>query len=430
MWRRIGALVRKEFIQLKRDRRTLAMMIILPLVWLVAFGYAVSFDVPHLKVFVVDHANNEASRDVINRIERHESLDVTGSGTEAEAVNALKKSIADVTVVFPEGFEFPARSKENQMTIKADGSRLFTAQSAVRELNEVLRDLQKESMRDMKEELEKSLGEKPNMDLSIELPADSPLAQLPPGVGEKIKSSVESQVKSALEKQMDEQKKKLEEKLPDPDASAPEVEVLYNPDLKSVHYMIPGLVGLVLIFITTLMTALGVVREKERGTLEQLVVSPLRPFELIMGKLLPYMIIATVDFAIVLTAGVWVFDVPLTGDVLSFVLVALLFLFGSLGVGLLVSTVSQNQQQAMQLAVLTLVPQFILSGFVFPLEAMPWAIRWISYLMPLSYFLPISRDVFLKGMSAWDHPLEFAVLAFFGVFFLLVATIRFRRSLA
>lgn len=209
----------------------------------------------------------------------------------------------------------------------------------------------------------------------------------------------------------------------------PEVDVLYNADLKSVHYMIPGLVGLVLIFITTLMTALGVVREKERGTLEQLIVSPLRPFELMLGKVLPYMIIATLDFAVVFAAGVYWFDVPFRGDLFSFILVALLFLFSSLGMGLLVSTVSQNQQQAMQLAVMTLVPQILLSGFIFPLEAMPWGIRWIAYVLPLSYFLPISRDVFLKGMSAWDYPLEFAVLAFFGVFFLLVATIRFRRSL-
>jgi ABC-2 type transport system permease protein len=193
--------------------------------------------------------------------------------------------------------------------------------------------------------------------------------------------------------------------------------------------MVPGLLGLVLIFITTLMTALGVVKEKERGTLEQLIVSPLTSFELILGKLLPYMIIASVDFLLVFAVSHFVFKVPFTGDLLSYLLVALLFLFASLGLGLFVSTVSQNQQQAMQLAVLMLVPQFILSGFVFPLEAMPWAIRFLAYLMPLTYFLPISRDAFLKGMSAWDHPLPFAALCLFAVFFLLIATIRFRRSL-
>jgi ABC-2 type transport system permease protein len=429
VWKRIGALVRKEFVQLRRDRRTLAMMILLPILWLVAFGYAVNFDVPHLKVFVVDRADNGDSRDVIDRIDRHDSLEVVGSGSEEDAVDRIKDGTADVILVFPEAFEFPAKDEDSQLKIQVDGSRLFTAQSAVRELNDVLKDLQKDSIRDIKEELEKTFEKSREDSLSLSLSGDSPLSNLPPQAAESLWKQIESRVKSALEERMEERKDELEKQLPDPEASMPDVDVLYNADLKSVHYMIPGLVGLVLIFITTLMTALGVVREKERGTLEQLIVSPLRPFELMLGKVLPYMIIATLDFAIVFAAGVYWFDVPFRGDLFSFILVALLFLFSSLGMGLLVSTVSQNQQQAMQLAVMTLVPQILLSGFIFPLEAMPWGIRWIAYVLPLSYFLPISRDVFLKGMSAWDYPLEFAVLAFFGVFFLLVATIRFRRSL-
>jgi ABC-2 type transport system permease protein len=428
MWKRIGALVRKEFIQLRRDRRTLAMMIMLPLVWLVAFGYAVNFDVQHLRVFAVDKAKNDASRDVLKRVNGYEKLDVIATGTEEEARAALKKGTADVAILFPEHFRLLAHKKDEQMRIWVDGSRLFTAQSAVRKLNEVLRDVQKENIQKVKENLQNLSGtvQPPAM----ELPPGMGPAGLPPQAVEQVKQAVKSQVMTALQKAGEEMKKKAQEQLPDPDAMAPTVDVLYNPDLKSANYMIPGLLGLVLIFITTLMTALGVVREKERGTLEQLIVSPLTSLELILGKLLPYMLIATLDFVLVFAVGTWLFHVPFKGDLLSFLLAALLFLFASLGLGLLVSTVSQNQQQAMQLAVMTLVPQIILSGFVFPLEAMPAAIRWLSYLMPLTYFLPISRDAFLKGMSAWDHPLPLAALAFFAVLFLLVATVRFKRSLA
>jgi len=430
MWKRIGALIVKEFIQLKRDRRTLAMMIMLPVIWLVAFGYAVNFDVNHFRVFVVDQSRSEDSREVIREVEKHQEMSVTGRGTELEAREALKFGHADVAILFPEKYDSIAQSQEQQLRILVDGSRLFTAQSAVREVNEVLVDIQKANMEDLRQKIEDRLTGAETPEVEWNLPADSPLSKLPPHVAKDLQNQIQSQIRTSMEERMEEQKEELAEQFPDPEHMAAEVTVLYNEDLKSVHYMIPGLMGLVLIFITTFMTALGVVREKERGTLEQLIVSPLRSVELILGKLLPYMIIATFDFLVVLAVGIGVFEVPFTGDLLSFLLMALIFLFASLGIGLFISTVSQNQQQAMQLAMMTLLPQFILSGFVFPLEAMPVWIRWLSYLMPLTYFLPISRDVFLKGMSAWDHPEALAMLSFFAVLFLLVATIRFRRSLA
>jgi ABC-2 type transport system permease protein len=428
VWKRIGALIVKEFIQLKRDRRTLAMMIMLPVIWLVAFGYAVNFDVNHFRVFVVDQAKSEDSRQVIHEVEANEEMSVVDRGTEQEAREALKYGKADVAILFPKEYDSIAKSKEQQLNILVDGSRLFTAQSAVREVSEVLGDIQKANMKELRQNVEERFkGEAPEM--KLELPPDSPLAKLPPNVTKDLQNQIKSQIRAAMNEQLEEQKKELEDQFPDPEYMAAKVEVLYNKDLKSVYYMIPGLMGLVLIFITTFMTALGVVREKERGTLEQLIVSPLRSVELILGKLLPYMIIATVDFLLVLAVGIGVFDVPFTGDLVSYLLMALIFLFASLGIGLFISTVSQNQQQAMQLAMMTLLPQFILSGFVFPLEAMPEWIRWLSYFMPLTYFLPISRDVALKGMSAWDHPVAMAMLAFFAVLFLLVATVRFRRSL-
>lgn len=429
MRKRIRALMIKEFIQLKRDRRTLVMMILLPIIWLVAFGYAVNFDVNHIRVYIVDEASNEAGREVIQKMEEEEEIEIVEWGTEQEARDALKHGNADVALLLPAEYAFIAKNKEQQLTILVDGGRMFTAQSTMRTINEVLGDIQKDNMVELRQNIEARLASVETPDVNLEIPTDSPLTQLPPIVVEQLQDQIQSQIRGEMEVQLEEQRQEVQNQFPDPDYMGAEIEVLYNEDLKSVYYMIPGLMGLVLIFITTFMTSLGVVREKERGTLEQLVVSPLRSVELILGKLLPYMLISTFDFLVVFTVGIWIFDVPFTGDVISYLLTALVFLFASLGLGLLISTVSQNQQQAMQLSIMVLLPQFILSGFVFPLEAMPEGIRWLSYLMPLTYFLPISRDVFLKGMSAWDHPLALAMLTFFAVLFLLVSTIRFRRSL-
>ncbi|MFC7441905.1 ABC transporter permease [Laceyella putida] len=427
MWRRIGALIRKEFIQLKRDRRTLAMLIVLPVLWLVAFGYAVNFDVNVSNVMIVDQARNEAAGKAIKQMEKNGDLRIVErEATQAQGEEALKQGTTDAVILIPKAYDLSPDNADEQLRIWVDGSRLFSAQSVVRELNEALGDLQQENMEEMKEQMEAEWQQAKAPEVKLDLGG----TMIPPQVASQVKEKIETQLSEQLNERQEEQKARLTDQLPNPDFMAPEIEVRYNEDLKSVYHMIPGLMGLVLIFITTLMTALGVVKEKERGTLEQLVVSPLRSVELILGKLLPYMIIATLDFFIVFAVGTWVFQVPFTGDLFSYLLVALLFLFASLGLGLFVSTVSETQQQAMQLAVLTLVPQFILSGFVFPLEAMPEAIRWIAYVMPLTYFLPISRDVFLKGMSAWDHPLPFAMLAFFALLFLLIATIRFKRSLA
>lgn len=432
MKRRMGAMVKKEFIQLSRDRRTLAMMILLPVIWLVAFGYAVSFDIDQVNVVAVDQAENEASRNLLKELAARDEFVLEKMVDKQQAEKRLSEGEADVVILFPAAYRTFPQQKEEQLEVRVDGSRLFTAQSALRKVNDFLLDLQQEQIETVQEEVQKLLeaADEPLIDLSSSEELAVLSQVLPAEQMEKLQGALGKVMAEAAEERAEAVKGQMEELFPDADQIGPTVEVLYNPDLKSVHYMIPGLVGLVLIFITTLMTALGIVREKERGTLEQLIVSPLRPFELILGKLLPYMFIALIDFLLVLGVGVTLFDVPFTGEVGSFFLVALLFLIGSLGIGLLISMVSQNQQQAMQLAVLTLVPQFILSGFVFPLEAMPWGIRWVAYLMPLTYFLPISRGVFLKEASAFDFPFEFGILTVYAVLFITVAAIRFRRSLA
>ncbi|SDW11263.1 ABC-2 type transport system permease protein [Marininema mesophilum] len=426
MWRRIQAIVGKEFIQLRRDRRTLAMMVMLPVLWLVAFGYAVNFDVETIRVVVVDEAKHSDSASFINQIKEEEDFKVTEKARMSEAKRTLEQGKRDVIIHFPKDYKQFPQNKRERIQIQVDGSRLFQAQSALRKLNGVLADVQQDSMQKMQRELQTTLMKSVSFGMGMDSPQWREMMKslLP----EKV-AQLQKGLEKANKEQMESTMKRMEKALPKMDQIQPDVDVLYNPDLKSVSFMIPGLVGLVLIFITTLMTAMGVVREKERGTLEQLIVSPVSSFELLVGKLIPYCIIAVFDFLLVFAVGVWFFDVPFRGDLLPFLSVSCLFLLASLGIGLLISTVSQNQQQAMQLAILTLVPQFILSGFVFPLEAMPWGIRWLSYLMPLTYFIPISRGSFLKGVSPLTDEWGILALAIAAVLFLVLATIRFRRSL-
>ncbi len=372
MGNRVGAMIRKEFIQIRRDRRTLAMIVVIPLIWLIAFGYAVTFDVKHVSTVLLDQAHNEASRELAAAFRASDSFDLVDLGVRdvAGIRDDLKAGRAVAGIVVPPGYGGPGAAP---VRVLADGSDLFSAQSVLRAGQAIL---QASALK----RLRQSLG---------------PLGQALPATG-----------------------------------GAPAFEVLYNPQLKSSYVMIPGLVGMVMVFIATLMTALGVVRERERGTLEQLIVTPVRPLELMIGKVTPYILISAVDFVLIVVVGLWLFDVPLRGSFLILSLASLFFLLGALGIGLLVSTVSQNQQQAMQLAVFTLFPQFIFSGFIFPLAAMPWGVRWIGYLMPLTYFMPVARGVFLKAQQ-WDGLWPYvAVLAVYGVGVLVLAATRFNKRLA
>jgi ABC-2 type transport system permease protein len=208
------------------------------------------------------------------------------------------------------------------------------------------------------------------------------------------------------------------------------VQILYNPKLTTSWVMVPGLAGLILVFIGTLITSLGVVRERQTGTLEQLAVMPLRARDVIAGKIAPYLMVAAVDLVLIVLIGMGVFHVPFVGNVATFALGAALFLLVTLGMGVLISTVSQNQGQAIQLAFMIMLPQVLLSGLIFPITSMAAGVRWISYVLPLTYFIQISRGVMLKAtpISALWPPL--GLLALLAVVVLGLAIVRFRRDLA
>jgi ABC-2 type transport system permease protein len=353
MW----AMVVKEFRQLRRDRRTLAMMILLPVVLLIVFGYAASFDVDSIptRVFGPDA---ERVADSLTAPFDVDEVDPDGTRSDAEADLRDARAAAAVVTGGDSGTEGGDRTGDGGVTVLLDGAELFTANAA--------------------------------------------------------RTALASQVAAN----------------PEAPESAVAVDVLFNEDLDTSAVMVPGLAGLILLFVGTVITSLGVVRERQAGTLEQLAVMPLRPRDVFLGKIAPYFLVATLDLLLVLGVGVPLFDVPFRGSVVVLALGALLFLFVTLGMGVLISTVSQNQGQAIQLAIMTLLPQVLLSGLIFPLASMAAGVRWISYLLPLTYFTQISRGVMIRGTGLTALGQPFLFLALLGVVVVTLATLRFRRDLA
>lgn len=209
-----------------------------------------------------------------------------------------------------------------------------------------------------------------------------------------------------------------------------EIRIWYNPELKSRNFMVPGVLGLLLMVITTVLTSLAIVKEKELGTLEQLIVTPIKPYQLIVGKLAPFLLIGIVDVILVVFFASLVFNLPVKGGVLLLLFLCLIFLMTTLGLGLFVSTISRTQQQAMMTAIFFfMMPMIFFSGFVFPIENMPTVIQYVSYLIPLRYFFVIVRGLFLKGVGLnilWPQALA---LLIFGVIILSMSVIRFQKRL-
>jgi ABC-2 type transport system permease protein len=338
----VWAMVAKEFRELRRDRRTVAMMIILPVVLLVVFGYAANFKVHDIAAVTVGPGAQQAAALLRPPTFRVNAVD-PGAG-EAAARARLRDGQDVVAVVTGAGGPL----------VLLDGTQLFAVETA-----------------------------------------ETALARAVPA-----------------------------------GTSAARIQILYDPDLTTSWVMVPGLAGLILVFIGTLITSLGVVRERQAGTLEQLAVMPFRARDVIAGKIAPYLMVAAVDLVLILLIGINLFHVPFVGNVAVFALGAVLFLLVTLGMGVLISTVSQNQGQAIQLAFMILLPQVLLSGLIFPVSSMAAGVRWISYVLPLSYFIQISRGVMLKAMpiTALWQPL--GLLALLAVVVLGLAIVRFRRDLA
>ena len=340
MW----AITVKELRQLRRDHRMLALMVAMPLILMIVFGYAASFDVTEVPTVVTGPQAATVAEGLPATLE---VVELRPDDGRAEAEMALRDGDADAAVVT--GGAGPL--------VLLDGSSLFSARAAM-----------------------------------------AALAAARPA--------------------------------PPASAAAPSVEVLFNPRLETSAVLVPGLIGMVLVFVGTVVTSLGVVRERQAGTLEQLAVMPFRPRDVVAGKVLPYFAVAALDMLVVVGAGLVLFDVPFNGSPWLFDLAAAMFLLVTLGSGVLISTISENQGQAVMVALMTLLPQVLLSGLIFPVEAMAAGVRWIAYLLPLRYFIDVARGVLVRGAGAEALALPLGMLAVLGVAVFTLAMLRFRRDLA
>jgi ABC-2 type transport system permease protein len=334
----VWAIVVKEFREVRRDKRLVALMVLIPLLLLVVFGYAARFDVTSVDIKIVGPQAAQVQSHV-PPLFHVTAVDPT-EGREG-AVNDLRTGDYAAVVV---------TSAAAPTEILVDGANLFSAQAITKAV-----------------------------------------ARLPLNLT---------------------------------------VTVLFNPELKTSVVMVPGIIGILLVFVGTLATALGVVRERQTGTLEQLAVMPFRPRDVFVGKVAPYFLIAAVDTVIVVGVGLGLFGVPFNGSIAIFVLGAVLFLFVTLSIGVLISSVSENQGQAIQLTMMTLLPQILLSGFIFPVSSMAPGVRWIAYLLPLKYFVDISRGVMLRGAPLSSLWFPLVMLAVLGIAAFTLSIRRFRKDLA
>ncbi|MFZ5824391.1 MAG: ABC transporter permease [Bacillota bacterium] len=418
MLQRILALAQKELIQIRRDKRNLAMMLGIPVLWLLLFGYAFTFDINEVTVAVVDQSGTETGARVaraFGEYERFRAVDLS-EATEQGIYDAIHRDQVKMAVFLPAGFG--QAESEVQMKVLIDGSDLFASQTGARLIARAMEPVQAEVRVESAERFKEALAAQ--LKAHGEARAKALVEQAPP----QLKSQV-AQMAAAAQAPVE----PLELGAVAPPAMTMDLQILYNPDLKSAPVMIPGLLGMVVMFMTTLMTAMGVVREREHGTMEQLVVTPIRPVELMLGKIIPYFFVGCFDFALVYFAGVYLFDLQFAGSLPLFMALSLLLVFTTLGLGLLLSTVAQNQQQAMQLAMMVVMPQVLVSGMIFPLSSLPKVIQYIAYGLPFTHYVPIARGMFIKGQGLDLLWVPALVLAVYAVAVVALASARFRKRL-
>jgi ABC-2 type transport system permease protein len=369
---RIRHLIRKEFLELRQDPRLFGIVIMAPLLQLTMLGYAATTDVRDVPLVVVDQDRSAASRELISRFEASQNFAVVDSLTSLDAVDAyLDAGRAWMALAVPAGY----------------GERIRVGQPAVIQLVADGTDANSTNV---------ALGY---------------ARALVTGYARELLASSGGQIVPPL-------------------VSA-DVRVWFNPGLESRDFMIPGILALLLLVVTTNLSSMAIVREKELGTLEQLNVTPLARSELIIGKLVPYAVLGMVDVLLVVAVAVGWFEVPLRGSFWLLIGMCLIYLLSTLGLGLFVSTISRTQQQAMMTtSFFFLLPMIFLSGFIFPIENMPDAIQPFTYLIPLRYFLIILRGIFLKGVGLDVLWPQAAALLLWGLAVLTLATLRSTKRLA
>jgi ABC-2 type transport system permease protein len=354
MLQRIWAVLQKEFIHISRDRGTLMILLSLPLIQVILFGYAINMNVKHIPTVVADQSLDADSRAYIDAMTSSGYFDiVTTVPDRGEAIRAIDAGQARVGIVIPPDFANQVKRGTAQALVLVDGSDLFTSQSAYNAASVIA---QAYATRLLVEQVNQSAS-------SLE-------------AGDNTGAAGQS--------------------LYPLDAH---IRILYNPDLKDLWFVTPGIIAMLLQTQSIAMTTAAVVRERETGTIEQLLVTPIRPTELLLGKLAPNILLALFNMFTIMAIGVFGFGVPFQGDFALFVGLALVYIFSGLGLGLLISTLSRNYRQAQQLTMMISLLGLVLSGFIFPRYTMPAVIRLIGNIFPLTYFIPITRAIMTKGVG-------------------------------
>jgi drug efflux transport system permease protein len=372
---RLRSLIRKEFIQIGRDKRTLILVLVIPIMQLFLLGYAATNDVRNVPLAVYNQDRGAEARLLLDVYRSADYFTISYDvSSEAELRDLIDSGKARAGLIIPPRYGDDIKAGQPaQVMFVLDGSDPTVASTALS------------------------------------------AAQL---IGQAYSTQV-------LEVQL---LRRGQATIIQPPVQV-STNVWYNPDLISAHFMIPGVIGMILFALTSILTASAIVRERERGTIEQLIVTPIRPWELVVGKLLPYVILALLNALEVLAIGHYWFGVPIRGSLWMITAASLLFLLSSLGIGLLASTIANTQQEAMLTVWMLLLPSIFLAGFFFPLEAMPKVLQWISYIFPLRYYLVIIRSLMLKGVGLALVKQDVIALAIFGVAIMTLASLRFRKRL-
>jgi ABC-2 type transport system permease protein len=376
MLRRIWAITQKEFVMTFRDRGTLFLILFMPLIQLVLFAYAIHMDVKHIPMVVADQSLDHASRAYIDDLVQSGYFDIVLTvPDQAQVINAIDRGQAKLGVVIPTEFADHVDRHDASVLFIVDGSDPFTTQSAYNAANLIAQ----------QHTVQLVLNDLSHADQSA-----SGLSLVPLNA---------------------------------------HIQILYNPDLKDLWFLVPGLIAMLLQTQTIILTALAVVREREVGTIEQILVTPIRPAELMLGKTLPNLLIALINLLTIVVTGTLGFGVPFQGDFLLFFCLVIIYVFSGLGLGLLISSISQNQRQAQQLAMMTMFLGLLISGFVFPHYSMPLILQWISYIFPLTAFIPIARGIFMKGIGLPLLTSQVLFLIVYDVVILFFAARLFRQTL-
>jgi ABC-2 type transport system permease protein len=368
--------IKKEFLQFKRDPKMFALILLAPVIQLTFLGFAANLDVKLVRTIVFDQDRSATSRDFIERFSSSGYFDIEKYVTSYDQITeAIDAGDAILALVIPDNFEKNIYSRRT-----ASVQAIFNG-------------------------------------------SDGNTAGIVAGYSQNIVSSYSQNITVNF-------LNRSGQKLSSLPVISPEIRVWYNPELKTRNFMVPGIFGLLLSLITLILTSLAVVKEKEIGTMEQLIVTPLKPNQIIIGKLVPFVVLAFTAVIIILVSMWFIFGIPVKGELWFLFFSSLLYILSTLGLGLFVSTISKTQQQAMMISIFAvMMPMIFLSGFAFPIENMPKSIQYISYIVPLRYFNDIIRGVILKGLGFADLWINALFLFVMGIVILFLSSMRFKSRL-